>query len=86
MKVLRQEGQFPLLAIQIDCPLISYSHLVESALMNEENRFFGQGLKWKCQRKFLQTDPLSPAAVKHYAPITVHAAQIATKGLVDFHS
>jgi cytochrome P450 len=86
MKVLRQEGPFPFGVIQVDWPLVSYFHSVKSALMDEENGFFGQGLKWKRQRKFLQTDLLSPAAAKGYVPGMVHAAQIASKGLVDFRS
>ncbi len=86
LKVLWQEGQFPFGAIQIEWPLINYLHSVGSSLMDEENGYFGQGLTWKCQRKFLQMDLLSPAAAKGYVPGMVQAAQIASKGLVDFRS
>jgi cytochrome P450 len=86
MKVLRQEGQFPFGAIQIEWPLISYFHSVGSSLMDEENGYFGQGLKWKRQRKFLQTDLLSPAAARGYVPGMIQAAQIASKGLESFCS
>lgn len=84
MKVLRQEGQFPFGVIVLDWPLISYFHSVGSALMDEENGFFGQGLKWKRLRRFLQTDLLSPASAKGYVSGMVQAAQLASKGFVDF--
>jgi cytochrome P450 len=84
MKVLRQEGQFPFSVLQLEWPLISFNHAVGSALMDEENGFFGQGQKWKRLRKFLQTDLLSPAAAKGYVSGMIQAAQLASKGLEDF--
>jgi cytochrome P450 len=84
MKVLRQEGQFPFSFLQLEWPLISYFHSVGSALMDEENGFFGQGQKWKRLRKFLQTDLLSPASAKGYVSGMIQAAQLASRGFEDF--
>ena len=82
MKVLRQEGQYPLGAVSSDWPLIMYLHSVESSLMDKDGGFFGRGLQWKRQRRFLQTDLLSPTAANGYVPGMVQAAQEASKGLI----
>ena len=86
MKVLRQEGQFPFGVIQVEWPLIVYFHSVGSALMDQENGYFGQGQTWKRQRKFLQTDLLAPSAAKGYIPGMIQAAKVASNGLADFCS
>jgi len=67
-------------------PLYRYFQSVDSALMDHENGYFGQGATWKRQRRFLQTDLLSPAAAKGYVPGMVKAAQQASQGVTEFTS
>eukprot|EP00590_Aulacoseira_subarctica_P003800 CAMPEP_0172419148 /NCGR_PEP_ID=MMETSP1064-20121228/5590_1 /TAXON_ID=202472 /ORGANISM="Aulacoseira subarctica , Strain CCAP 1002/5" /LENGTH=442 /DNA_ID=CAMNT_0013158467 /DNA_START=120 /DNA_END=1448 /DNA_ORIENTATION=+ len=86
MKVLRQEGQYPHGAISNVWPPIMYLDSIDSALMDKDGGFFGRGLLWKRQRKFLQTDLLSPTAANGYVPGMVQAAREASKGLVHCSS
>ena len=51
-------------------PLYRYFQSVDSALMDHENGYFGQGATRKRQRSVLQTDLLSPAAAKGYVLCT----------------
>jgi hypothetical protein len=65
---------------------ITYFHFIGSALMDKENGYFGQGQRWKRQRKFLQADLLSPSAARGYIPGMIQAAKGASNGLADFCS
>ena len=86
MKVLRHEGPFLFGVIHVELPLISYFHSVGWALMDKEKGYFGQGQRWKRQRKFLQADLLSPSAARGYIPGMIQAAKVASNGMADFCS
>jgi cytochrome P450 len=54
--------------------------------MDKAKGYFGQGQRWKHQRKFLQADLLSPYAARGYIPWMIQVVKVASNGLADFCS
>ncbi len=81
IKVLRQEGAYPLGGISNIVPFINWARKRGLKLVQgDDNGFFGQGETWRSVRTFMQSDLLSPQAARGYVPLVVEAAQIASKG------
>jgi len=75
-KILRKESSIPYGAIDIDWPIFYNLREKKAPLANFDQR----DLNWQRQRRFLQTDLLSPQASKGYVKGMVEAAKIASKG------